>query len=519
MRNLATHPGPKTGWGSPLPGASACPPVGGPRLRAMKAAARSAKAAVKTTVKRRITASAKVGAAKIRAAKVVAAKVSAKPRPAAKPKTAALAKAKLRTADHATATLAAHVAELCRRARPATRAVALLPDSMRRLALIAAADALAVQADVIRIANARDVAQAERDGLAPAMIDRLRLDGARLDHVIAELRDVASLPDPVGQILEERTIAQGIQAQKISVPLGVVAIIFESRPNVTIDAASLCLRSGNACILRGGKEAVHSNRALATSFRSGLANAGIDPDAVQLVQEQDRALIPLLLARDDAIDLVIPRGGEALIQAVVACSKVPVIKHDKGVCSIYVHGHADQELALKLILNAKVQRPGVCNSIENVLVDHGIAAQFLPRLAATLAGAKVEVRADAEALRLMPGASAATEADWSTEYLALILAVKVVAGLDEAISFTGKYGSHHSDSIITRDTAAAERYLAEVDSACVYHNASTRFTDGGQFGFGAEVGISTNRVHARGPMGIRELCTYKWVCRGNGQAR
>jgi glutamate-5-semialdehyde dehydrogenase len=412
-----------------------------------------------------------------------------------------------------------HVDDLCAKARPAARRVALLPDAGRRTALIAAADAIAAAADTIRAANAKDVAQAERDGLSAAMIDRLRLDGTRLEGVIRDLRDVATLPDPVGQVLEERTIAQGVQAQKVSVPIGVVVIIFESRPNVTIDAASLCLRAGNACILRGGKEAVHSNRALATAFRTGLANAGVDPDSVQLVQEQDRALIPLLLSRDDALDLVVPRGGEALIQAVVACSKVPVIKHDKGVCSIYVHAHADEEMALKLILNAKTQRPGVCNAIENVIVDRAIASRFLPRLAGVLAGAKVEVRADAEAKKLMPGAKRATDADWSTEYLALVLAVKVVADLDEAIAFTERYGSHHSDSIITRDRAAAERYLAQVDSACVYHNASTRFTDGGQFGFGAEVGISTNRVHARGPMGIRELCTYKWVCRGSGQAR
>jgi glutamate-5-semialdehyde dehydrogenase len=449
------------------------------------------------------------------AARTVRSAVKPKAKRATKPKVK-VATAKPRTDD---ARLRRHVDELCARARPAARQVALLPDSARRLGLMAAADALAAQADAIRAANAKDVAQAGKDGLSAAMIDRLRLDGARLDGVIRDLRDVATLPDPVGQVLEERTIAQGIQAQKIAVPIGVVAIIFESRPNVTIDAASLCLRSGNACILRGGKEAAHSNRALATAFRAGLSEAGIDPDAVQLVQEQDRALIPLLLSRDDALDLVVPRGGEALIQAVVACSKVPVIKHDKGVCSIYVHSHADQEMALKLILNAKTQRPGVCNAIENVVVDRAIAGQFLPRLASTLAGAKVEVRADPEARRLMPGARAASEADWSTEYLALILAVKVVAGLDEAIAFTERYGSHHSDSIITRDTAAAERYLAQVDSACVYHNASTRFTDGGQFGFGAEVGISTNRVHARGPMGIRELCTYKWICRGDGQAR
>lgn len=460
----------------------------------MKAAARKATAKSKP----------KVVKAKVVKAKVVKKPVQAKP-------TAKLASDEKK--------LRAHVAELCANARPAARQVALLPDAERRAALIAAAEALAAAADDIRTANARDVAQAEKDGLSAAMIDRLRLDGKRLDGVIKDLRDVATLPDPVGQVLEERTIAQGIQAQKVSVPIGVVAIIFESRPNVTIDAASLCLRAGNACILRGGKEAVHSNRALAVAFRTGLQNAGVNPDAVQLVQEQDRALIPLLLSRDDALDLVVPRGGEALIQAVVACSKVPVIKHDKGVCSIYVHTHADQEMALKLILNAKTQRPGVCNAIENVIVDRAIAEQFLPRLAGVLAGAKVEVHADSAAKKLMPGAKAATDADWSTEYLALILVVKVVADLDEAIAFTEKYGSHHSDSIITRDPAAAEQYLAQVDSACVYHNASTRFTDGGQFGFGAEVGISTNRVHARGPMGIRELCTYKWICRGNGQAR
>lgn len=450
----------------------------------------------------------------------------AAPRSARKPATKAAGSVAAQPASAPTAgrpaadeALRIHVEELCRAARPAARAVALLSDHQRRTALEAAADALAADAAVIRGANAKDVAQAERDQLAPALIDRLRLDGKRLDAVIADLRQVATLPDPVGQVLEQRTIAQGIRAEKVAVPIGVIAIIFESRPNVTVDAASLCLRSGNACILRGGKEAVHSNRALALAFRRGLAKAGIDPNAVQLVQEQDRALIPLLLAREDALDLVVPRGGEALIRAVVECSRVPVIKHDKGVCSLYVHGEADLDVALKLVINAKCQRPGVCNAIENLLVDRSVAAAFLPRLAMELGKCGVEVRGDATAATLMPGSKRATEADWSTEYLALILAVKVVNGLDEAIAFTERHGSHHSDGIVTRDVAAAERYLREVDSACVYHNTSTRFTDGGQFGFGAEVGISTNRIHARGPMGIRELCTYKWVCRGSGQAR
>jgi glutamate-5-semialdehyde dehydrogenase len=419
----------------------------------------------------------------------------------------------------ASAVLAAHVADLCARAPVAARAVAQLTDAQRRRALHAAADALAAAGDAIRAANARDVEQAGRDGLAPAMVDRLRLDGKRLDGVIADLRAVAALPDPVGAVLEERTIAQGVRAQKLAVPIGVVAIIFESRPNVTVDTAALCLRSGNACILRGGKEAVFSNQALATAFRAGLAAAGVPEDAVQLVAHTERVLIAQLLKRDDAIDLVVPRGGEALIRHVVEVSRVPVIKHDKGVCSLYVHAAADLAMAERLIVNAKVQRPGVCNAVEHILVDAAIAARALPALAATLTAQGVAVRADARAAPLMPGATAASDDDFRTEFLDKILAVRVVDGLEAAIAHTHAYGSHHSDGIITADTAAAERYLAAVDSACVYHNASTRFTDGGQFGFGAEVGISTNRVHARGPMGLRELCTYKWVCRGSGQVR
>jgi glutamate-5-semialdehyde dehydrogenase len=416
--------------------------------------------------------------------------------------------------------LLAQVDELCRRARPAAAIVAVLSDQQRQRALLAAADSLAAHAESIRSANARDLAQAQRDGLAAVTIERLRLDGQRLEAVISDLRAVASLPDPVGRVLDSFTIAEGVQTQKIAVPIGVVACIFESRPNVTVDVAGLCLRSGNACILRGGKEAVHSNRALAEAFRAGLTAGGFPADAVQLVPDQDRALIPLLLAREDAIDIVIPRGGEALIRAVVACSKVPVIKHDKGVCSVYVHAAADLAMAEAIILNGKVQRPGVCNAIEHILVDRAIAAVALPRLGAALLAAGVELRADREALAFFPaGTQAASEADWSTEYLSLILAVKIVADVAEAVAFTNRYGSHHSDSIVTAEPAVAERYLREVDSACVYHNASTRFTDGGQFGFGAEVGISTNRLHARGPMGLAELCTYKYVCRGQGQVR
>jgi glutamate-5-semialdehyde dehydrogenase len=421
--------------------------------------------------------------------------------------------------DPAPALLQSHVDELCRRAALAKRAVALSSDAIRRSALRSAAAAVATaEADIIS-ANERDLDEGRRNGLSSAMLDRLTLDAKRLAAMVKDLRAIADLPDPVGKILEERPIVQGVRMQKMAVPIGVVVIIFESRPNVTVDAAGLCLRSGNACILRGGKEAVHSNRALAAAFRAGIAKAGLPEDAVQLVMEQDRALVPLLLSRDDALDLVVPRGGEALIKSVVACSKVPVIKHDKGVCSLYVHEKADLGMALSLVVNAKCQRPGVCNAIENLLVDAAIADLFLPLLGREMAKYDVELRVDERALPYLPDATPAVEEDWSTEYLALILAVKVVDGLDDAIRFTEGYGSHHSDGIVTADAAAAERYLAEVDSACVYHNASTRFTDGAQFLLGAEVGISTNRMHARGPMGLAELCTYKYICRGTGQVR
>jgi glutamate-5-semialdehyde dehydrogenase len=421
--------------------------------------------------------------------------------------------------DSATTDFTAHVDVLCRHARPAARQLASLDDATRVAALQSAAAAIEAARDTILAANAEDLHAARSEGLAAAMIDRLQLDATRLAGVVGDLRAVAAQTDPVGRVLDQRTIAQGLRMQKVAVPLGVVCIIFESRPNVTVDAAALCVRSGNACILRGGKEAVHSNRALAAAFRKGLERAGLPADAVQLVQEQDRALVPILLSRNDAIDLVVPRGGEGLIRRVCEISRIPVIKHDKGVCSLYVHAAADPAMAVELVVNAKCQRPGVCNTIENLLVDAAIAERILPVLGEALGAAGVELRADERALALLPAASPATEQDWEEEYLALILAVKVVDDLEDAITFTNQHSSHHSDGIISADTAAAERYLREVDSAAVYHNASTRFTDGAQFGLGAEVGISTNRLHARGPMGIAELCTYKYVVRGEGQAR
>ena len=415
--------------------------------------------------------------------------------------------------------LSQHVEDLCSRAKPAAKALALLSNEQRVEALECCAKALEAAEAAITAANEKDLIAAKEANLSSAMVDRLKLDAGRLKGVIADLRAVAAQHDPVGRLLEEREINQGLKLHKVSVPLGVIAIIFESRPNVTVDCAALCLRSGNACILRGGREAAHTNQALADALQAGLAQSAVPSDCVQLVRESDRALVPILLSRDDAIDLVIPRGGEGLIKAVCEVSKIPVVKHDKGVCSLYVHAEADLAMAVELVTNAKAQRPGVCNAIENLLIDRSVLDSHLPAIASALQAAGVSLRCDKASLAKIPGAEAASDEDYDTEYLALILAIKTVDGLDEAIAFTQAHSSQHSDGIITNNSKAAERYLSSVDSAAVYHNASTRFTDGGQFGLGAEVGISTNRLHARGPMGCDELCTYKFVVRGVGQAR
>jgi glutamate-5-semialdehyde dehydrogenase len=416
--------------------------------------------------------------------------------------------------------LAAHVDDLCARARPAARILANLPDAARVAGLRAVAEAILARQQAILAANALDLAAGRAAGLPAAMLDRLMLDPQRLNRLAGDVLAVAAQSDPVGRVLEERRIAQDLRCRKLSVPIGVVCIIYESRPNVTADTAALCLRSGNACILRGGKEAAHSNAALADAVAAGLADAGLPADAVQLVRTSDRALLPLLLKRDDAIDIVVPRGGEGLIRAVVEMSRIPVVKHDKGLCSLYVHRAADRAMATAIALNAKMQRPGVCNAIETLYVDRAVLASHLGPIASALAAAGVQLRADAEALpHCGPTAVPAQPADWDTEFLDLILAVRTVGGPDEAIALTNRHGSHHSDAIVTADAGVAARYLAEIDAACVYHNASTRFTDGGQFGMGAEVGISTNRLHARGPMGIAELCTYKFVVEGTGQVR
>jgi glutamate-5-semialdehyde dehydrogenase len=420
--------------------------------------------------------------------------------------------------------LAAQLRDLGRRARAAARALARSDAAAKGRALGAMADALLADEAAILAANAEDVAAGQAAGLSAAMLDRLRLDRARLAAVAAGVRAVAALPDPVGRVLREWTHANGLRFEKVSVPIGVIGFIYESRPNVTADAAALCLKSGNAVILRGGSESLRSNRALAAALGRGLAAAGLPADAVQLVPVADRDAVRLLCGMSESVDLLIPRGGRGLVETVAAHARMPVIKHFDGICALYVDAAADLAMAEALALNAKCQRPGVCNAIETLLVHAAVAGPFLATAGAALRARGVQLRADPAALALLggpaaPGVVAATPEDFRTEFLDLVLAVKVVGSLDDAIAHIGEHGSHHSDAIVTADTAAAERFLREVDSATVYWNASTRFTDGGEFGLGAEIGISTDRLHARGPMGLEELTTYKYVMRGAGQVR
>jgi|UniRef100_UPI0037834F98 glutamate-5-semialdehyde dehydrogenase len=412
------------------------------------------------------------------------------------------------------------ILDMGRRARAASYALVKLTSEQKNAILIAMADEIMARQDAILAANALDLARAEQNGLSKAMIDRLTLDPKRLKAVADAVREVALLPDPVGEKLTDWTRPNGLHIRKVRVPIGVIGIIFESRPNVTTDAASLCFKTGNATILRGGSEAIDSNRALAAALQAGGERVGLPPDSIQLIPFTDRASVEHMAKMDQYLDLIIPRGGKGLIEKVVATARMPVIKHYDGVCHVYVHADADPQMAADIIVNSKCQKPGVCNALETILVHQDIAASFYPLLGKRLAEAKVEIRGDVVALQhLGVPAKAAIEEDWTTEYLDLILSAKTVSGLDEAISHINRYGSHHTDSIITRDRAAAERFQHEVDSAVVLHNASTRFNDGGEFGFGAEIGISTDKLHARGPMGLAELCSYKYLVDGTGQVR
>jgi glutamate-5-semialdehyde dehydrogenase len=411
------------------------------------------------------------------------------------------------------------IAQLARDARAAGRLVAKAGADRRTAAIQAIADAVERHAGAILEANAEDLQAAAKNGLASAMIDRLRLDDARVSKIAAAVREVAALPDPVGQTVKEWTRPNGLRIARRRIPLGVIAIIYESRPNVTTDAAALCLRAGNAVILRGGSEAFGTNRALMRAVADGLSHAGLPATAVQLVPTTDRAAMAELLQRDAEIDLVIPRGGEELIRFVAEHSRIPVIKHYRGNCHVFVERTAEEGMALEICYNSKVQRPGVCNAAETILIDEAIAHSFLPQLTDRLGRAGVELRGDERARAIAPKLKAATDEDFAAEFLDLICAVGVVSGLGGAIRHIERFGSSHTESIVTRDAEAARRFVDEVDSSCVMVNASTRFADGGELGLGAEIGISTTRLHAYGPMGAEELTTTKFVVIGEGQTR
>jgi glutamate-5-semialdehyde dehydrogenase len=408
---------------------------------------------------------------------------------------------------------------LAGQARRAARAMAVVPGRAKDAWLVRSAQALGERSDEILAANAKDVAAAPGLGLNAAAVDRLTLNPKRIDEMARALREVAALPDPVGEVVASSRRPNGLEVTQVRVPLGVIFMIYESRPNVTLDAAALCVKSGNAAILRGGKEAIHSNRALHRVLADELAPAGLPEAAVQLVQTTDRAAVGHLLGMPDRIDLAIPRGGEGLIRRVVAEAKMPVLKHYQGNCHVYIDASAEPEMAVRIIVNAKVQRPGVCNAAETLLVHRDAAPSLLPRVAEALLNLGVELRGDAESRRLVPAIVPAAPEDWDTEYLDKVLAVAVVDSLDAAVDHITGHGSGHTEAIVTRDLASARRFVAEVDSSAVMVNASTRFNDGGQLGLGAEIGISTDKFHARGPCGLRELTSTKWVVYGDGQVR
>ena len=421
-------------------------------------------------------------------------------------------------------TLEQEIHTIGRRAREASRALARLSATQKNKILVAMADELVVRSLEILAANAEDIAAAEKNGLTKAAIDRLRLTPDRISGMADGIRQVAALEDPVGENLRDWTRPNGIRIQKIRTPIGVIGIIYESRPNVTADAAVLCLKTGNAVILRGGSEAFASNLAIAKALQAGGFEAGLPDFSVQLIPTKDREAVKIMAAMDQFMDVIIPRGGHSLIEAVVNAARMPVIKHYDGICHVYVDREADLQMALDIAINAKCQRPGVCNALETLLIHRDIAQDFLQLAAPALDAARVELVADPESFKILSSLQynwlrEADDTTWRTEWLDLILSVRIVDDLATAIDHIETFGSHHSDAIITRNPATAETFLASVDSATVYWNASTRFTDGGEFGFGAEIGISTDKLHARGPMGLEELTTYKYLIRGDGQIR
>jgi glutamate-5-semialdehyde dehydrogenase len=416
--------------------------------------------------------------------------------------------------------LAATMQGMGRRARTAARRLALATAEQKNAALTAAAAAMRAGTTAILAANQEDVSEATAAGASRAMIDRLKLEAARIEAMAAGLEVIGSLPDPVGTVIESWTRPNGMTIERVRVPLGVVGIIYESRPNVTADAGALCLKAGNAAILRGGSDSFRSARAIHAAMLEGLRAAGLPEDAVQLVPTRDRAAVGLLLGGlDGTVDVIVPRGGKSLVARVQAEARVPVFAHLEGICHVYVDKAADLAMAEKIVLNAKMRRTGVCGAAETLLIDRAAADKFTRPLVRMLIDAGCEVRGDAAVQAADVRVKAASEEDWSTEYLDSVISARVVDGVDEAIAHIERYGSHHTDAIVTADQAAAEKFLAEVDSAIVLHNASTQFADGGEFGFGAEIGISTGRMHARGPVGVEQLCTFKYRVRGNGQTR
>jgi glutamate-5-semialdehyde dehydrogenase len=422
-------------------------------------------------------------------------------------------------ADNVVGDIELHMVEMGRRARAASRALARAETGVKDAALLAMAEIIEARAEALMAENRKDLEAGQQNGLDDALLDRLAFTPERIAVMAEGLRQIAALADPVGAISDLNYRPSGIQVGRMRVPLGVIGIIYESRPNVTVDAAGLCLKSGNACILRGGSEAFHSNGALADCIRAGLERAGLPMDAVQVVATTDRAAVGALLRLKDSVDVIVPRGGKGLIARVSEESLIPVIKHLDGVCHVYVDDGADPDKAVRVAVNAKTQRYGTCNTMETLLVSRGVAERILPRLGDAFAEKGVELRGCEASRAILAGINEATEKDWSEEYLAPVLAVRVVDGLDAAIEHINTYGSHHTDSIITEDYTRARRFLREVDSSSVMVNASTRFADGFEFGLGAEIGISTDKLHARGPVGLEGLTTQKYIVLGDGHVR
>lgn len=410
--------------------------------------------------------------------------------------------------------------DLGRRARLSARPLALAPTAQKNAALLAMADAVWARREAILTANADDVARAEREGATAAFLDRLTLTPARINGMVEGIRAIAELPDPVGSVIAAWDRPNGLQIERVRTPLGVIGVIYESRPNVTADAGALCVKAGNAVILRGGSDSHASSRAIHGALVAGLEAAGLPGDAIQLVPTTDRAAVGAMLSGlEGTIDVIIPRGGKSLVARVQAEARVPVFAHLEGINHVYVHAAADLEMAREIVLNAKLRRTGVCGSAETLLVDRAVAATHLQPLVEALYARGCEIRGDEATRAVLPAALPATETDWSTEYLDAIISVKVIDGLDAAIAHVETYGSHHTDAIVTEDAAAATRFLGEVDSAIVLWNASTQFADGGEFGMGAEIGIATGKMHARGPVGVEQLCSFKYRVTGTGQTR